>query len=541
MHSFVHRNISFATAAGLHDLLSYGAIIDVRESRVRELRNRVTILSRPRERCLFLPHRGNNIVASLAETIWMLAGRDDIDWLSAYLSRAKDFSDNGSTWRAAYGPRLRAWNGIDQLAETRRLLLEQESSRRAVMSLYDPDRDFVASKDIPCNNWLHWLVRDQQLHLTVGVRSNDLMWGFSGINSFEWSVLQEMMAFWVGAKIGDATYLASSFHLYAHHDERARKITDAFRGVSAYDFGLTAPPFQTPFHEFDRVLEAWFSLEAQIRLNPDVAYPIQRHIEDPFLAGALQLIRLHHGANGGWDPKRISEELAMLPATDLTAAAYELFGRKHPEILETPPHPDIASFFEAYTKTDGDVRTLIEPLEVLNMVKRLHTQKDAAYGQAWKKRGELVSILANIARKVDRLEHHRVSGSELHDESILDTAVDLFVYLVKYRLYLLERAPAAVSAVALPGMSPPFSDNVACFDVLADDYSQYTRVAPSVMTVTSAIEIEFEKLHALAANSNVSVIERLAKVSNLAAIAFSLVLTLAAKSPNSVRRQAMAG
>src|SRR5215211_6568696 len=116
-------------------------------------------------------------------------------------------------WRAAYGPRLRNWNGVDQLAETRRLLLEDVSTRRAAMSLYDPDRDFVQSSDIPCTNWLHWLVRDERLHLTVGMRSNDVIWGFSGVNSFEWSVLQDMMAFWIGAEVGDATFLASSFHL----------------------------------------------------------------------------------------------------------------------------------------------------------------------------------------------------------------------------------------------------------------------------------------------------------------------------------------
>ena len=79
-----------------------------------------------------------------------------------------EFSDNGRTWHGAYGPRLRNWNGVDQIDETRRLLLEETATRRAVMSLYDPSRDFVKSKDVPCNNWLNWLVRDGKLHLTVG-------------------------------------------------------------------------------------------------------------------------------------------------------------------------------------------------------------------------------------------------------------------------------------------------------------------------------------------------------------------------------------
>lgn len=536
MGSFVYRNISFATAAGLRDLFTSGAIVDVRGHRVRELRNRLTVLSHPRERCLFLPHRGNDIIATLAETLWVLSGRDDIEWLSAYLPRAKDFSDNGSTWRAAYGPRLRNWNGIDQLAETRRLLLEETASRRAVMSLYDPDRDFVVSKDIPCNNWLHWLVREGQLHLTVAVRSNDLIWGFSGVNSFEWSVLQEMMAFWVGAEVGDATYLASSFHLYEHHDERARKSMEAFRGVTCYDFGVTGPAFRTSFDDFNEVLRTWFALEAQIRLNPNLPFPIERHIDDPFLLVSLQLVRLYLGAKGGWDPKRIAEELAQLPVTDLTAAAYEFFGRTHRKVLESAPDPNIASFLAAYTKMDGELSSRIEPSEVLDMVKRLHAQKNAAYGPSWKKRGESISILANVARKVDRLVQYRLSGSELVDESILDTAIDLFVYLLKYRLYLLERAPVAVSTEALPGKSPPFSDDVGCFDILADNYSRFSSDALSAETATSGVEVEFEKLHVLITNRNPSVMERLVKVSDLAVLAFSLVIALANGSPNSIRQ-----
>jgi len=38
-------------------------------------------------------------------------------------------------------------------------------------------------------------------------------------------------------------------------------------------------------------------------------------------------------------------------------------------------------------------------------VRRLHPAKDAAYRDAWKRRGEAISILANIARNADRLEY----------------------------------------------------------------------------------------------------------------------------------------
>jgi len=102
------------------------------------------------------------------------------------------------TWRGAYGPRLRNWFGVDQVAAVFQLLRADHASRRAVINLFDPSRDFAQSKDVPCNNWLHFLIRDGHLVLNVVTRSNDIMWGFSGINTFEWSVLHEMMAFWLG-------------------------------------------------------------------------------------------------------------------------------------------------------------------------------------------------------------------------------------------------------------------------------------------------------------------------------------------------------
>lgn len=113
-------------------------------------------ITNPLERCFILPHRNDNIFAKIAETIWVLAGRNDIGWLSFYLPRAKDFSDDGKTWRAGYGPRLRNFTGVidlsssDQLMNIAKLLKDDPTTRRAVISLWDPGVDCCDSKDIPC-------------------------------------------------------------------------------------------------------------------------------------------------------------------------------------------------------------------------------------------------------------------------------------------------------------------------------------------------------------------------------------------------------
>ena len=460
-----YRNISFATAESVIDVLDHGSDVVVRGQPTRELVGRLTMLEQPLERYLFLPKRHNDVCAQFAETMWVLAGRDDIAWLSRYLPRAPDFSDDGRTWHAAYGPRLRRWAGdVDQLDQVRRLLSEDRTSRRAVMVLFDPARDFVDFKDVPCNNWLNWIARDDKLHLSVAVRSNDAMWGFSGTNAFEWSILQEMMAYWLGLGVGSARYFATSFHLYDHHFNRARQIGEGFHGLTPYDFGIGRAAFQTPWSDFSAKLDRWFALEELVRSKPDGPLFVHGRTGDPLLDSGLALVQVYW-AHKQWGVDRLAKELAALPSDDYVAAMYEQLGRTYPTLVPTLvqniAQPPIACFVETSRN-----RTANLPSAFKTAVKRLHAVKDRAYGSAWKRRGELVSILPNIARKSDRLEAVVTTGAKMNGETILDTAIDLFVYVEKYRLFLAEELTEG--ALLPPGSPRPLSDHDTNFDVLVD-------------------------------------------------------------------------
>ena len=522
--SYSYRNITLATIAGVSDLLTTGSEVEVRGSRVRELRNRVTVLERPLERCLFLPNRNNDVIASLAETFWVISGRDDIAWLSHYLPRAAEFSDDGSTWRGAYGPRLRDWHGVDQLEECLHLLKADPNSRRAVMSLFDPSQDFCGSKDIPCNNWLNWLLRDGRLHLTVGVRSNDAIWGFSGINSFEWSVLQQMMALWLGVEAGDATYLATSFHVYERHYQRSDLMLKHFRGITCYDFDLTSPTFTIPFERLDATLKEWFALEEQLRGDLNAVLSSPKIQQDPLLSISIELMRLHQGIRQGWSEKKVVAVLESLPASDLTAAAYEWCSRRFPRVVEHCPDPRIGDFLREYTGRLPARSMAFPTLPIVERIKQLHASKNAAYGNAWKKRGELTSILANIARKVDRLEQYKLTQTELPDESLADTAIDLFVYLLKHRLYLREQL--GTGHLPLEGSSStlaPLSDQLEAFDALIERYDPGVRSTGDFSADIDAVLYAFEALHAAALNT-ASIEDKLQLNESLSEIVWPLVV-----------------
>src|SRR5258708_36335374 len=108
-----------------------------------------------------------------------------------------------------------------------------------------------------------------------------------------------------------------------------------------------------------------------------------------------------------------------------------------------------------------------EAQEFRDAVRRLHRAKDAAYRNSWKKRGEVMSVMANIARKVDRLENVAGGALATSDESLLDTAIDLLVYTLKYQTYLADQDNSVATILfQASGAVPPYSDGPSGFEVL---------------------------------------------------------------------------
>jgi hypothetical protein len=83
--------------------------------------------------------------------------------------------------------------------------------------------------------------------------------------------------------------------------------------------------------------------------------------------------------------------------------------------------------------------------ESLTLLARLHRHKDAAYGDAWRKRGEVIAIFANLARKYDRLLVAFDETRPASTEPLADTIADLCVYAAKYLTWLAETQPDAFS------------------------------------------------------------------------------------------------
>jgi thymidylate synthase len=245
VRSFRVRNVNDAYRTIMRELIDGGQREESRAGPVTVYPEPVcTTYENPCERVLFSRARRANPFFHLFESFWMLAGRDDAAFLDRYVSdfRSRFAEDNGLL-HGAYGHRWRLWfddferQDFDQIEWAVDLLLRDQTSRRAVIQMYDPSLDSTAAgvvppKDIPCNTTIYLRLRDAQrvpsvntpgyfqdvdekeLDLTVCCRSNDAIWGAFGANAVHFSVLLEYLAWRLDCRVGRLHQLSNNLHVY---------------------------------------------------------------------------------------------------------------------------------------------------------------------------------------------------------------------------------------------------------------------------------------------------------------------------------------
>lgn len=224
-HLITTRNVNTALRAGLHWLALAGQTSNSRNGPVLVAPGPViTAYEAPQERVLFSALRDANPFFHLYECIWMLAGRNDAASVARYAKTMASFADDG-TLAGSYGYRWRRHFGFDQLPAIVEMLRKDPSTRRAVLSMFDPVTDLqhgAGSKDIPCNTAVYFGDTRGVLDMTVVNRSNDIVWGAYGANAVHMSFLQEVIACAAGLPLGTYYQFSNNFHSYTDRPDVQR-------------------------------------------------------------------------------------------------------------------------------------------------------------------------------------------------------------------------------------------------------------------------------------------------------------------------------
>ncbi len=264
MHIIRVRNVHAALPLGLAHLHSVGIPMPSRAGNVIVAPGPVTtVYECPTERVLFWPERDANPFFHFFECLWMMAARNDAAFLTQFVKRMKDFSDDGVTLQGAYGHRWRrhwtigAPSGrveyVDQIKRVIALLKAQPHSRRAIITMFDPVVDLrtdEGSKDIPCNLTINFGVsygkRDEpnRLNMMTVARSHDAIWGAMGANAVHFSFLQEYIAAHLGLAVGTFTQISFNYHAYEDvfkKTYRGALVAGAAPTPNPYEAGTVAP------------------------------------------------------------------------------------------------------------------------------------------------------------------------------------------------------------------------------------------------------------------------------------------------------------
>jgi len=225
-------NLSLYYPQLLNYVMGVGDTIPSRIGETREILNLRLELLNPRN-CV-VGRAGFSESFMDEEITQLIAGVHDNDRLRAITPQAADLI----TAKTAYGPRT--WEQLNAVENE----LRTANSRRAVVYIGRPE-DLVGIGDdtageMPCTETWQFHARDGRLHMTVTMRSWDLVWGLSyDVPSFV--AVQEILADSLGLEVGTYVHNAGSGHIYSRHYEiDAWPVFDGTLDLLAFKLGSMA-------------------------------------------------------------------------------------------------------------------------------------------------------------------------------------------------------------------------------------------------------------------------------------------------------------
>ncbi|HCK29969.1 thymidylate synthase [Acinetobacter ursingii] len=255
----------------LHETYEYILANGERASPTRgtnsEVRNCILTLLNPRSR-ISLSEVRSKVISCLGEFLWYLSGSNSIDFIEYYIKDYRDrinfTKDSTDPVPGAYGSRI--FGQPNQFNKIVELLEKSKDSRRAVIAIYS-ENDLLGddSRDVPCTCTLQFFIRNDKLHLTCYMRSNDAALGLVH-DIFSFTLLQEIMLAklitkYPNLELGEYTHIVGSLHIYD------KNIDQIFHYLSkeGWQYHASMPPISPKLLEdsIKKILE----IEIDIRVH----------------------------------------------------------------------------------------------------------------------------------------------------------------------------------------------------------------------------------------------------------------------------------
>lgn len=219
----------------LYKLVANAPEITSRGSKSRNIHNVAVVLNASEPVITNFEHRKMNLAYAKREWLWYLGADPKDDSICEHATAWKKLQQEDGTFYSNYGQYLFAQrdevNGMimgSQFEYTIRTLKDDSQSRRASMVLLKAEHLFPANTDTVCTYAINFFIDQGYLNMTVMMRSNDVIWGFTNDAFCFWNlylfVYHVLKASMPGLKFGSYTHVANSMHVYDRHYEMISKI-----------------------------------------------------------------------------------------------------------------------------------------------------------------------------------------------------------------------------------------------------------------------------------------------------------------------------
>jgi len=283
------ENKDYLSEASIDDLLRKAVEILLRDydaitatkGKFTEVTGTLLEITNPRARLSRSELKGT-LFSCLGEFLWYMSGSNDLSFIQYYIPPYDQYSDDGKTLYGAYGPRLlyKLDNGVSQLQTIIKLLKSKNTTRRAVIQLFDKNDTTHKTNDLPCTCTLQFLIRHNRLQMITNMRSNDAYKGLPH-DVFAFTMIQELVARTVGKEVGTYKHMAGSLHLYYDDRRKAQKFLN--EGWLSNIF-MPDMPKGSPWSSLRTVL----SLEKKIRVGKN--FNLSKINLDPYWLDIVRLL-----------------------------------------------------------------------------------------------------------------------------------------------------------------------------------------------------------------------------------------------------------
>jgi thymidylate synthase len=205
-----YNNANEAYEALLHDAIALGIDFDD----TKALFNCGFYINNPMDNHITNEQRKWSLKYAEAEWQWYLSGDPSIKKLGELYGKIppiwEKMADSKGNVRSNYGWQ---WKRNAQIDYVTAKLKTNPKTRHAAISIFDGKEFDTYRNDTPCTYAVQFTIINNELCMSVYMRSNDIWYGFCN-DQYQFSSLQQMVADRLNLEIGWYYHHAHNMHLY---------------------------------------------------------------------------------------------------------------------------------------------------------------------------------------------------------------------------------------------------------------------------------------------------------------------------------------